>query len=448
MDPTEEQPQRSDSQTPLPRSRPDSFTVPVQRRPPLSRGSAPQPLARQPVSPNPESVTNPEPIAVQPEPIQHQQPAIAPQPVNTPEPAPVMQMPQPASFAPPDLPQQQPAPVAEQPPTVARPPEPVSQQQPMSRLDFTPPPQKNKRRWMYPAMAAAVVIVMSLGIFSYAKVMAAKNNPDTVMRDALSNSLSLTTLEGTTKSQDTNIITKYDFTNSKNPIVSTESSLTSPKGKATINGYGNIKDTYINYANLPKSVPANISKQMSSSWIQVRQNGELPKDVPDYVVKASDPRYQVFGPIVMSNLEGKTKDQLLDFMIKNKVYGYDAAKVKKEALGDETMFVFPIKLDVSFLKVASQSAALAMGLEPAQIQLATDTMESLRDANVTLYVKAGDNTFARMYISKDGATKTIDLSGYKETKLPDAPQTKLLWEGFTPIQNQIEAQAALTKTQY
>lgn len=440
MEPSREQPERSDDQTPLPRSRPDSFVGPIQRRPPLSRSSAPQPMARRPYQAEPAPST----------PAQAPEPIIAPEPVMTPESTPVMQMPQPESLAPPEQSQAvpQPSPPAEQ----AAPVQPVerpSQPQPLGqKMDFTPPPRKNRRRWMYPALAVVVTLVLGAGIFSYAKALAARNNPDTVMRDAISNTLSLKTLQSTTKYADTNITTKYDFTDAKNPVISAASSVTTPKGQAMINGYGDLKNTYFNYESLPKGVAANIAKQMSNTWVQVRQNGEMPKNVPDIVFKASDPRFQAFGPIIMGNFDGQTKEQLLDFMLKNKVYGYEVDKVKKEKIGDETVFVFPIKLDVSFLQVASQSAALNVGLEPADTQLAIEAMESLRDASVTLYVNAGDHTFSRMYISKDGAAKTIDLSGYKETRLPAAPQTKLVWQGFIPLQNQIEAQSNLTKAPY
>lgn len=444
MEPTREQPERSDNQTPLPRSRPESFVGPIQRRPPLSRGSAPQPMARQPHTP--ETLTQasvPEfgpvqPLAVPPE--------LTP---ATPSPEPVIQMPQPESLSPPQTLQttQLPHVPAPQPASAAPPNDPA----PPQPVDFTPPPahkKKNIQRFLKPAIAVLIVMVIGVGIFGYAKVMAARNNPDTVMRDAISNSLSLTTVQATTKSGQTTVTTKYDFTDSKNPVVSTANSIATQNGQAMLNGYGDLKNTYINYESLPKVVSAKLSKQMNNTWVYVRQNGEMPKNVPALIFKASDPRYQAFGPILMGNFEGTTKQQLVDFVLKNKVYGYEAEKVKKEKLGDKTVFAFPIQLDVTFLQVATQSAALNAGLTPEDIQLATEAMEALRDAKITLYVDAGDHTFTRMYISKDDTVKTIDLSGYKDTKVPAAPQTRLLWSGFTAIQNQVEAQTNLTKSAY
>lgn len=447
MEPRGDQPQRSDSQS-TPPQRAQGFNIPVQRRPPLSRSTAPQSMARQPVTPSEVPVAQQQPsetptVPVVPEPL-------TAQPAQANESEPVIQMPQPESLTPPadtqSLSPELTNSAARETPqdNVA-----TQQTQPPLNRDFTPPkPKKNLHRFLKPALAAAMMVILAGGIFSYAKVLAARNNPDTVMRDALSNSLSLTTVQSTTKFAGANITTQHDFTDTKNPVVNTASSVTSPKGKLTINGYGNLKNTFVNYASLPKTVTPKIAKQMSNTWVQLRIDGTLPKNTPDYAIKVSDPRYQAFGPIIMANFKGQTKEQLLDYMIKNKVYGYESEKTKKETLGEESVFVFPIKLDVDYLKVASQSAAVSMGLDPTDTQLAVDAMESLRGTSVTLYVRASDHTIARMYISKDGAAKTIDLSGYKETRLPASPQTKLNWVGFTPIQNQIEAQADLTKATY
>src|SRR5690606_36721861 len=128
---------------------------------------------------------------------------------------------------------------------------------------------------------------------------------------------------------------------------------------------------------LPATVNPKIAKQMSTTWVQVRQDGTLPKDLPTLIFKATDPRYQAFGPILMGNIEEKAKDELVQFIIKNKVYGYDETRVTKDKLGDESVFVFPIKLDVSYLQVASQSLALSTGIGPGETQLAIDDMEAL-----------------------------------------------------------------------
>lgn len=442
MEPRGDQSQRPDEQSPPPQ-RPAGYDVPVQRRPPLSRGFDARPIARRPAPESTPPVSQPvSPPPVQPPTFE----PLAEQPIETArEPEPVVQMPQPASFSPPPmqqagtLPEQEPAPQIQQssglPPAV-------------ERRDFTPPVQKlDRRRWLYPAIAAVSVLILGAGIFGYTKALAARNNPHNVMQNALENSLSLSNAQSTTRSGSNTVTTQYDFA-SKQPVTSTEASLVTPKGQASLKGYGDLKNTYINYANLPKTVNPNIAKQMSTAWVQVRQDGVLPKNTPNLIFKVSDPRYQAFGPVLMGNFEGKTREELLSFIAKNKVYGYDETKVKKDTLGDEAVFVFPIKLDVSYLKVASQSVAVSMGLEPSETQLAVDDMESLRDATVALYIRASDHTIARMSISKEGATKTIDISGYKETKLPAPPQTKLLWQGFVPLQNQIETQASLTKSTY
>lgn len=445
MEPRGDQPQRPDGEsTP---QRPIGYNPPIQRRPPLSRGFDAQPMARRSFVPGSSSLT-----------------PSSTSPAHTDQ-SPAQEVFTPAESTTPYTPTDHQSNVAQEPAervpqaTTPNPPaEPREYSQVQEQItpqiavaqprDFTPPAQKpDRRRWLYPAIAVVAVLALGAGVFGYTKALAARNNPHNVMQNALDSSLSLSTVQSTTKSSSTTATTQYDFT-AKQPTTSTEVSLTTPKGQTSVKGYGDLKNTYINYASLPKTVSPNIAKQMSTAWVQVRQDGALPKALPDLVFKISDPRYQAFGPVIMGNFEGKTKEELRSFITKNKVYSYDETKVTKDTLGEESVFVFPIKLDVSYLKVASQSVAVSMGLEPSETQLAVDSMESLRDANIALYIRTSDHTIARMSISKDGSTTTIDLSGYKTTKLPDAPQTKLLWQGFVPLQNQIENQASLTKSSY
>jgi len=324
-------------------------------------------------------------------------------------------------------------------------PEPVQTAQ---RRDFTPPPKKRRSKLIQSALIAIVFIIVGSGGYGFMKAQAAKNNPDTVIKDALSTNFSLQSLETRTKTDAVTSQTLYDLSTSKKPIVSTATSINQTKGTVGIKGYGTPQVSYVSYTELPSNISKTLNAQTKNAWIRVRTDSILPKAVAPTIANLSDPRYQLFGPIVTANLEVKTRQQTIDFLIAHKVYGYDRTKVTKEDVDGKKMFVYPIKLDTSYLKISSQSVAVTMGFDPTEIQAATDAMGQLKGATVTIYINASDHTFAKIKIVKDGKTKTIDYSKHNSATVPDEPQTKLLWQNFAPVQTEIDSLTNLTKATY
>jgi hypothetical protein len=319
---------------------------------------------------------------------------------------------------------------------------------PNQPLSFAPPPKKKRSRLLKTVFIVVVLAVIIGGAVSYAKLQAAKNDPDKAIKDALENSLSISSVESETTTSESTIKTKYDLSNTKNPIVSTKASIGQGKNAIGIDGYGSAKNTYASYTSLPKTLSKDLIAHTKNGWIQIRADGKQPKDVTDIMHNLSDPRYQIFGPVVTGNFSDKTRQQLVDFLISHKVYGYDATKVTHKKVGDQKMIIYPVKLDASYLKIASQSAAVNEGFDIADIQAATTAMDQLKGAKATLYINADNHTIARLKIVKDGKTKTIKFSNYDTTKLPAEPQTKLSWINFLPVQNQINSLTSLTKASY
>lgn len=437
MQPDGEQPENpsAENRPPMPRQRsiPGSDAN-FQRRPPLSRGrpetTFQRPTINRPV-PVERDVTPPvdRPVVTEaPQQPQHNQQTVFPPQLND------QQFAEPTS----SISEPNPNPVDQVPPQSPQP----------QHISFAPPPKKRLSKLIKFMLIILAVIVMLACVIGFAKMQAAKNKPATVMQDALNSNLSIKSMQSETVNEKANIDTKYDFTAPKDVRTNTDAKFKLPKGDIDIESYGSTKNTYISYHALPKSISADIAKRTKDGWVQLKNNSVSPKSVTPPLSNISDPHYLAFGPLLMGNFESKTRDQLIKFIVANKVYGYDEKAVKKEKIDGKKMFVFPIKLDVSYLKIASQSAAVNYGLDPTQIQAATDAMEELRGAKVTLYVNAKDHTFAKMKIEKNGNTKTITLTNFDSTQLPEEPQTKLQWQNFLPIQNVINTQTALTKAGY
>lgn len=451
----------------------DGVSPPIQRRPM-------QPMARRPyvdrASPTAEPQAQPAPIAnptqpveqriepIPPEPEQHAYAPVKPvaqeskpvepeyspapesqpyQPAAAPTPAPTaIQQPEPTQpLAPTHEPNIQPA--APQPSPIQ--PEAQNAHKPQN---FKPAkPKKRKKILIILAIVVASLLVIA-GIVSFARAQAAWNNPDKAMKDAITNNLKIKKVQSQTQSESINSTTEYDFTALKNPIISTESSIPQTKGPINMTGYGSVKNNYFSYTKLPSNLNSQGVKNALSAVVQTREDGVKFKGVDGMPEKVSDPRYQVISPVLIGNYDEKTRTQLTDFMINNKVYGYDINKVVGEKINDEAVMAYPVKVNLSYLRVSNQSAVFNMGFDPAEVQLGIDNLGYLEGAKITIYIRKSDHKFARIKVEKNGQTRVIDYSKHDDVSMSDEPQTKLMWPNFEPVQNVIDAQTTLTTTEY
>lgn len=482
MQPSGEQPNRPTSgRPPLSRQRStDGVNPPIQRRPlqPMARrtyaGSLPthQPQDQPDTSIQAPADSQPPQVVQTPEQEPAQlQPPYSPtnDSIASPEPEPIATMPIATSPPSPEL--QPPAPQqpttepsTEQHPAPFQTPNNMPAQAPAPHIpiapinstgsetpkphSFTPPPQKKRRRIFTIIAITGASLLIIAGIISFAKAQAAWNNPDKAMKDAIGNNLTLKKVKSQTTSQSINSTTEYDFTAIKNPIISTESTIPQPKGPINMTGYGSAKNNFFSYTKLPSNLNSQGVKNAIGAVVQSRANGIEYKGVEGMPKKVSDPRYQVISPLLFGNYDEKTRTQLTDFMLNNKVYKYDINKVVGEKINDEGVLAYPIKLNVSYLKVSNQSAVFNMGFDPAEVQLGIDNLQELEGAKITIYIRKSDHKFIRIKIEKDGQTKTVDYTNQDDLSIPDEPQTKLTWPNFEPVQAQIDAQTTLTTTKY
>ncbi len=393
-------------------------------------------------------------IAQAPQPLSS--PALSPNVTETVQEAPVSApIPAPQPFEP-TTPQISPEPTTRHPEstqplhsahTTSGEPAPINHDK-LQSLDKKPAkPKKRKKILIIVAVVMAVILLIG-GIVSYARAQAAWNNPDKAMKDAIANNLKLKKVKSQTTSESINSTTEYDFSALKNPTISTESSIPQPKGPINMTGYGSVKNNYFSYTKLPSNLNSQGVKNAIDAVVQTRENGIKFKGVDGMPEKVSDPRYQVISPLLLGNYDDKTRSQLTDFMLNNKVYGYDINKVTSDKIKDEGVLAYPIKINVSYLRVSNQSAVFNMGFDPAEVQLGIDNLAYLEGAKVTIYIRKSDHKFTRIKVEKDGQTRTIDYTNHDDVSMSDEPQTKLIWPNFEPVQNVIDAQTTLTTTEY
>lgn len=324
---------------------------------------------------------------------------------------------------------------------------------PVAPLDFTPPPKPTKRKlpklhkpdtrvsYFVKQIIAGIAILMLLTGIIYWRTHQTSNG-DVTLRQALEMSLSTRQLHSETTGAGTDIKVDYDFSTSTNPIISSTATVSLAGLPAQVAGYGDVKNTYISYKQLPASAPPAISSSVTGNWVSLRSNGEPALGAPSQLARVADPRYQAFGPVLFGNAQPLLKKQLLDYMFSHIIYDYTGNKPTTTSIDGIKVTKFDTKLNTGFLKVANQSLAAATGLSPTDIQDAIAGIDSSKGAEVHLYVSAKSHRIVRMEIVKNNQTVTTNYSGSNSAHVQAEPQTKLTWKSFAGTQFQLASQIA------
>ncbi len=378
-----------------------------------------------------------------------------PQPVLLSTPAP---SPPPNSFTPlppaPVAPLTPVAPIAGPPPTVSPPavaaptaavPSPVSTPAPtptaaIPPTAFAPPPKRSRRRWLPIAGITLLVLLIIAGIVGWLHIRSVQANPNTVFKDALLASLSTSQLESQTSGGSGNSQVDFDFSDMKNPQVSSQSTIIRYGASFKVAAYGSTKNSYMSYTAFPAGVASNITTVSKDAWIQLRANGILPPGVPASLAELADPRYQAFGPLVFGNFPEANRAKLVDYLLKQHIYKYQLTKVTHTKLGDTKVYAYPVSLNLGFLKVFIQSAANSEGFTPSDVQAAINDLDALKNASATIYVSDSGHHIVQLDVNQSG--QTTSTSYHYKAAVAAEPQTKLKWQDFASVQLQIDQQMA------
>lgn len=315
---------------------------------------------------------------------------------------------------------------------------------PTPTRSFVPPPRQPQRwrKLVLVAFCVLAVLVLVGGAAYWWHWQTVRNNPTTVFQDALQSSLATNQVQANTTTPTGTIQVDYDFTSLKNPLVSSQATVQLYGAQFQVEGYGSAQNTYASYAKFPASMPASITNVAQNSWVQLRSKGIEPPTVSAVLSNLDDPRYQDFGPLVFGNFPAGERTRLVNFLLAQHIYAYQAAKVSKTALGGAKVFAYPVTLNINYLKIFIQSAAASEGFDPSEVQTAVNALNAWRGSTVTLYVSASTHRFVEALFRQGGQQTTTTYSAYNTASLLNEPETNLTWQYFLPVQLQIEQLAA------
>ncbi len=286
------------------------------------------------------------------------------------------------------------------------------------------------------------VLVIAAGAVVFFRAQARQHDPALAFNDALSGVLSTPRIQVTTTGSDRQSQASFDFGSLSNPIVSTQATIQQSGANFGVQAYGSAASSYISYQAIPASITKPVSQAAQNAWVQLRAKGVQAAGVSAQLASLADPRYQAFGPVILGNYSLQTRTQLAGFLQDHKVYDYDVKSVSSKTLGGSKVFVYAVKLNIAYLKIASQSAATSNKFTVADLQAAMSALDSLKGASATFYVSAKTHQLQQIDLLKDGRRTVLVYDHYNSAVLPDEPQTKLAWNDFARLQWQMEAQAA------
>jgi hypothetical protein len=266
--------------------------------------------------------------------------------------------------------------------------------------------------------------------------------PQAVLRATLANMLSTTSVQAERVDNSGTVTAKLDFSNLTNPAVSTEANVGFYGSVFQLEGYGSIQRNYFKYTGLPNSVPETDQAIITRDWVQWRSRGTATAGVTALQQQLSDPRYQAFGPAIFGNFDAATREKLVNYLIDKHVYKYSPTAVKSSQINGQKVWLYKVKLNVSYLKIANQSAASSEAIGPNDVQAAVDALDQYKGASATLAINPRTHELVRFTAGQT----SIDYTGYNRTSLPSEPITNVTWAKFQPVQVQIEAQAASRET--
>ena len=296
-----------------------------------------------------------------------------------------------------------------------------------------------------PILVAIAIMTFGGGAYAFVGWQSTQKEPSTILSNALTNSLSQQHMEITTTRTGETVNTKLDLSQANNPVSYTETDFQMYGSAFKAESYGTTTDGFVKYTGLPSVINAQTSKAAQNVWVQVRGKEKV-NGLDLRLAKLSDPRHHMFGPVLFGNYTEENKQQLVKFVIDHQIYKPLSTSVKTTELDGVKVYEMPVKLDVGFLKVALQSAAVGLGYTPQDVQTSVNELESYKDGQATMYISTKEQHIVRFAFTKNGEEVAVHYAPAEAAGLPSAPQAQQTWQAFAPTLWQMKSQAA-AKTQ-
>lgn len=300
----------------------------------------------------------------------------------------------------------------------------------------------SKKTWM--AIGALLgVAVFATCIYAFAAYQSNRSDPATILSDALNNHLQLQSVEVQSSTGQVKSNTAFNFSSPREAILSGSATLDRYGSAFSLSTYGDSKKSFIKYDQMPQAIDSQIQKQLQGKWLQLTENGTSVPGASHELADLANPKSQSFGLLIMGNFDEKTRKELANFMIKNKAYKIETGKPVSTKVGKHKAIVLPISLDIGFVKVGMQSAAVSLGYSPNDVAEAVRSVDAYKDAKADLYIaKNGRKILKFVVTTKDGKTREWSYDKFNKTSVNGGPSGAVSWVKYGQYVWQAESQAA------
>ena len=288
----------------------------------------------------------------------------------------------------------------------------------------SPRDSKKSQHELFVALVVGVVLAISGGglLVLHANQT---NNPNKVFEAALKSAYSTRYVQQTITSSPDSETILYDLTSIKDPRISTSISQYSDGSVTKINGYGTIRNSYIEYTKVGSINDSNLINK----WVQLRKNTALLPGIDASADGYTDPRYYVFGNFIFGNFSPSDRLTLVKYALANHVYAYKASGITKSRLNGKAVYIYDVTENTDKLKSLSRQVATAMGIKISDIALALDNLGTTSPDD-KLYIEIGSKRLVKVISSLGGITSTNSYA-YNPVALPVEPKAD---DGYVNLQ--------------
>ncbi len=285
---------------------------------------------------------------------------------------------------------------------------------------------KPRRRWVLPLLIVIAVAIIVTGVILL--VQKHRNDPSVLFDQALTQSLSTSSITETRANDNDATVTALDVSKPKTAKLGTLT--TKNLGADTyVKGFGTMQNTYLAFGSDPAK-QTNTPTRLLDQWIAVRKDGNLPisaSQTPLFTL--SDPRYQLLQPWIFGNFDSKTRGDLLKQIKSTKLYSFAAKDVKQVTMDNQLTYVYSLTLDGTKLAAYETKAGAAYGISPTDTTSLTGGLLNTK-IPVHLYIQKSTHQITRIDTVTNGIPTTTTFRARNNTKVSAEPTARFTYTEY------------------
>lgn len=285
-----------------------------------------------------------------------------------------------------------------------------------------------KKSKKLPIIVALIIIILAgLGGIGY-WLMSQNSNPTHVFDKALVNALSTKQVEQITSGSGGYQDLKFEVSNIRDPILSQTTKLNVFGINVTFDGYGTTQNTFIKYDSVSNGGVTVTKAPILNKWLQLKASGSLISGVDSGTAQSVDPYSEFFGQYIFGNFSATQRQELVNYAEANNIYQFNAKKVTKSTLSGQSVFVYPVKLDISKLTDYNKKVAAMVGLTSDETQTVLSGFSS-GPTSATLYINIKTDELVKVTAVVSG-TSEILYKNFNNLQLPAQPVQQMSYAEY------------------